>query len=66
MRIRQKEWVGTLVMASMLIALHRREGYGIERCARLMERVQEVCADYKYDPKKLKAAMVEETLVAFI
>jgi hypothetical protein len=53
-------------MASMLIALHRREGYGIERCARLMERVQEVCADYKYDPKKLKAAMVEETLVAFI
>ena len=66
MRIRQKEWVGTLVMASMLIALHRREGYGIERCAKLMERVQEVCADYKYDPKKLKAAMVEETLVAFI
>ena len=66
MRIRQKEWVGALVMGAALVALHRKEGYGMERCARVMERVQEICAEYKYDPKKLKLAMMQETLVVFV
>lgn len=61
MRIKQKEWVGTLIMGSILLAMHRKEGYGPDRCARLMQRVQEITSEHHWDPDRLHAQLVRET-----
>lgn len=66
MRIRQREWIGTLVMGAILLAMHRKEGYGPARCARLMGQVQEIASQYNYDPKTLKHQMAIETLLMLV
>lgn len=63
MRIKQKEWVAALIMGAILLAMHRKEGYGPERCGRLMQRVQEISSEYNWDPKRLKHQLAEEAHV---
>lgn len=61
MRQRQKQWVAPQVMACVMVALHRKYGFGAERLSRIYGQVQELEAEFDMDPEKIKAACLEET-----
>ena len=47
-------------MACLLLTLHRKYGFGYERCSRIYGEIQEIEAEYRMDPKKLRKACHEE------
>ena len=61
MRQQQTKWLAPQIMGSILIALHRKHGFGYDWCARVYQQIQEIEAEYRYDPKKIKAACISET-----
>ena len=61
MRQHQALWIASQINASLLISLHRKEGFGLERCGRFQEMLEDVKAEYDYDPKALKKACKELT-----
>lgn len=63
MRQRQKQWIAAQVTACILIALHRKYGFGFDRCARIYAQIREVEAEYGMDEKKIRQACKDETLV---
>ena len=63
MRQRQKQWIAAQVTACILIALHRKYGFGFDRCARIYAQIQEIEAEYGMDEKKIQQACKDETLV---
>lgn len=66
MRMQQAKWVAPQVVAYFLVALHRKYGFGYERCARIYGQIQEIEAEYGMDPEKLQAACLAETGVNVI
>ena len=63
MRQRQKQWIGAMVMACMLLALHRKYGFGPERLLRLMRQIDDIRVEFRYDRKALIKACEEEARV---
>lgn len=63
MRRQQMKWMAPQVVAGILLALHRKCGFGFERCARIYGQIQEIQQEYNQDPKKVAAACLEETNV---
>lgn len=63
MRQRQKQWIAAQVTACILIALHRKYGFGFDRCARIYVQIREIEAEYGMDEKKIQQACKDETLV---
>ena len=63
MRQRQRRWIAPQITASILIALHRREGFGFDRCARVYQQIDDIRTEYGLDPKKIREACLKETLV---
>lgn len=63
MRQRQKQWIGAMVMACMLLALHRKYGFGPERLLRLMSQIDDIRIEFRYDRKALIKACEEEARV---
>lgn len=61
MRHQQVKWIAPQVMACILIALHRKYGFGYDRCVRIYAQIQEIEAEYGVDPKRIQAACKEET-----
>lgn len=61
LRQQQARWVAPQVMACILVAMHRKYGFGFDRCARFYAQVQEVEAEFRMDPKRIQAACLEET-----
>lgn len=61
MRQNQKKWVASQITASILIALHRKEGWGVERCGRFFQILEEIKAEYDYDPAALREVSKKET-----
>lgn len=61
MRQQQKKWIAPQVMACILIALHRKYGFGFDRCARIYSQIQDIEAEYDMDPEKLQEACREMT-----
>lgn len=61
LRIKQKSWLECQVMACLLLAMHRKEGWGVKRIKELMNRMQQIKAEFDYDPKKLIKAVKEES-----
>lgn len=61
MRQRQKQWIAAQVTACILIALHRKYGFGFDRCARIYGQIQEIEAEYGMDQKKIQEACRAET-----
>lgn len=61
MRQRQTQWIGPQVVGCVLLALHRKEGFGHERSLRILNDLQEVEREFGFDVKKLKEACLEET-----
>ena len=61
MRQQQVKWIAPQVMACLLVALHRKYGFGFDRCARFYEQVQEIEAQFGMDPERIRAACIKET-----
>ena len=60
MRNQQVKWVRPQVMACLLLGFHRKYGFGYDRCARIYQQIQEIEAEYRMDPKKVRKACYEE------
>ena len=63
MRRQQKKWMAPQIVAEILLALHRKCGFGPERCGRVYAQICEIQQEYGQDPKKVAAACLEETNV---
>ncbi len=61
MRQQQVKWIAPQVMACLLVALHRKYGFGFDRCSKFYEQVQEIEAQYGIDPERVRAACIKET-----
>lgn len=59
MRQRQKDWIGPQVLACVFLALHRKYGFGPQRCLRLLHQIEEVEQEYNYNRADLKHACRE-------
>lgn len=61
MRQQQVKWIAPQVMACLLVALHRKYGFGFDRCSKFYGQVQEIEAQYGMDPERIRAACIKET-----
>lgn len=60
MRRNEKKWVSVQIMASILVALHRKEGWGAERCGKFFQYIEDVKHEFSMDPEKIKQASATE------
>lgn len=60
MRMKQKKWIECQIMACVFLGMYRKEGWSPKRIKELMDRMQQIKADFDYDPKKLADALLEE------
>ena len=63
MRQQQIKWIAPQVMACIMIALHRKYGFGFDRCARIYQQIRDIEAEYKFDVGNLREICKQETLV---
>ena len=61
MRQNQIRWVRPNIMACIMITLHRKYGFGFERCGRFYQQIQDIEAEFRNDQKKIRAACREIT-----
>ena len=60
MRQEQLKWVGTNTFACILLAMHRRYGFGIYRLSKLVEWVIEIREEFDFNERELLAACQRE------
>lgn len=60
MRQQQIKWVAPQIVACMLLALHRKYGFGFDRCAKFYSQIDAVRAEYNMDPERLVEACRQE------
>jgi hypothetical protein len=53
MRQQQIKWVAPQIMACFLLALHRKYGFGYDRCARFYGQIDAIRAEFSMDPERL-------------
>lgn len=61
MRQQQIKWIRPQIMACLMVALHRKYGFGFERCARVYQQIEEAAQEYRSDPKRIRKACMELT-----
>ena len=61
MKQQQLKWIAPGIVACLITALHRKYGFGPERCARIYQQIQDIEAEYSMNPKRLMQACVDET-----
>ena len=61
MRRQQMKWMAPQIVAGILLALHRKCGFGFERCARMYQQIDAIEQEYGNDPKKAAQACLELT-----
>ena len=61
MRQKQKQWIAPQVMGCILIALHRKYGFGYDRCARVYSQIDAIRGKFGNDPQKIHDACFKET-----
>ena len=61
MRQQQIKWIRPQIMACMMVALHRKYGFGFERCSRIYQQIQDIEAEYRGNPDRLRQACREMT-----
>lgn len=59
MRRQQMTWIGSLVLACILLGIHRREGFGSERIQRLYDQIIEIGDSNKWSVDKLDSKLME-------
>lgn len=60
MRQQQIKWIRPNIMACILIGLHRKYGFGFERCSRVYQQIQEIEHEFRSDKKRILRAAREE------
>lgn len=61
MRQNQKKWVPAQIVACVLMALYRKEGWKVDGLGRLFGEMETIKHDYRLDPNKLREQSYEET-----
>ena len=54
MRRQQIKWIAPQVMACIMIALHRKYGFGFDRLSRFYAQIDEVRGEYGNDPDRIR------------
>lgn len=60
MRQQQIKWIRPNIMACILIGLHRKYGFGYERCLRVYQQIQEIEQEFGDNAKRIMKAAREE------
>ncbi len=60
MRQNQKKWIECQFMASIFLAMHRKEGWGAKRVKELLDHMQDIKEEFGYDPQRLCEAAMKE------
>jgi len=63
MRRQQIKWIAPQVMGGVMISLHRKYGFGFDRCARIYQQIRDIEGEYGMDPDKLQEVCRKETLI---
>lgn len=66
MRNRQIAWIAPNVMACILLSLHRKCGFGPERCQRIVTQIEEIRTEFNNHEQTIRAALLEEAGVSVI
>lgn len=61
MRQQQIKWIAPQVMACIMVSLHRKWGFGFDRCARVYSQIDAIRGEYGNDPEKIRDACKKET-----
>lgn len=61
MRQQQIKWVRPQIMACLMVALHRKYGFGYDRNARIYQQIEETAQEFRNDPKKIRRVCMELT-----
>ncbi len=61
MRQQQLTWIRPQLMACMMITLHRKWGFGHTRCARLYAQIDNIEAEFRANPERLRKECYELT-----
>lgn len=65
MRGRMTKWIGTMFLASVMLSMHRKYGFGADRDTELMNEIAEIEAEFGGSGTKITAALKQETGVEF-
>ena len=52
MRRNQAKWTEAQITACIILAMHRKEGWGFKRARELLEKMQQIKEEYNYDQEK--------------
>ena len=61
MRQQELKWIPSLITAYILLALHRKCGFGSDRCARVYDQILETAEEFGWNGKDLTEACLQET-----
>ena len=61
MRQQQVKWVRPQVMACIMVSLHRKYGFGYDRCARIYQQIQDILDEHGNNPERMRKACLQET-----
>lgn len=61
MRQQQKKWIAPQVMACIMVALHRKYGFGFDRLSRIYSQIQDIEAEFAHNPERIQKAARELT-----
>ena len=60
MRQQQTKWIAPQIVGSILVAMHRKHGFGYERCSRLYQQMVEIQEEFNYNAELVKNACISE------
>ena len=63
MRQQQIKWIAPQVMACIMIALHRKYGFGFDRLSRIYGQIQEIEAEFQDDDAKIRDYCRKELMI---
>lgn len=61
MRQQQIKWIRPQIMACMMVALHRKYGFGFDRCSRIYGQIEDIATEYRNRPERIRKACYELT-----
>lgn len=61
MKQKMRDWMSPQIMASVALALHRKEGWGLQRISTLTAYVDQICSEFSENVKIMCDAVEKET-----
>lgn len=66
MKMQQKKWIPTQVIATLFLAMHRQYGFGAKRLVRLLNQIHEIQNEFDNKQMQIAKKCYEETKVDVI